>query len=83
MAPTALPPTVPKPDVAAGDYVVVIGRLLPGDPETPSPDNYSVKAQKVLGSSSRQCGNLSSVDMETPSITNMTCISRSRKFLCR
>jgi hypothetical protein len=47
VAPTALPVSVPKPDVSPGDYVVVIGRLMPGDPEAPSPDNYTIKAQKV------------------------------------
>ena len=47
VAPTALPVSVPKPNVGRGDYVVVIGRLMPGDPKAPSPDNYTVKAQKV------------------------------------
>lgn len=47
VAPTALPATVPKPNISTGDYVVVIGRLLPGDSQSPSPDNYTVKAQKV------------------------------------
>lgn len=47
VAPTALPATVPNPNISSGDYVVVIGRLLPGDSQSPSPGNYSVKAQKA------------------------------------
>lgn len=47
VAPTALPQNVAAPDLAAGDYVVVIGRLQPGDPEAPSPDNYSIRASKA------------------------------------
>ncbi len=43
----ALPPDNPLPSLAAGDYVVVVGRLLPGDPANPSPEALSVKAAKV------------------------------------
>lgn len=35
------------PSLAAGDSVVVIGRLLPGDPENPGPEALSLKANKL------------------------------------
>ena len=43
----ALPPDNPLPSLNAGDYVVVVGRLLPGDPANPGPEALSVKAAKV------------------------------------
>lgn len=42
-----LPRDNPLPPLVVGDYVVVIGRLLPGDPNNPGPEALSVKATKV------------------------------------